>query len=317
MKTARRHELQTNELAARLARGIEAAKPYSRMAVGGLVLVVVLGLALAVSSGRSQARVAEGWQRLLEAQSFNDAARLEVVASEFAGTPAAVAALVELGNRELGEGAGRLLTEKAEAKASLRKAVEHFAAAAAAASEPQQQQAALYGQARAQESLGDLDKAVANYQTAVSVNPAGALAAAAQARLKDLQSIGTKRFYDNLAKYEPKKSFLDEPGLPGTRPADRLDDQGGLQPFGTVKPSGEDKPFTDFTLPRLDSESEDSSDPSKVRPDPAPEPGASEQPQPPAEAPATGTTGEPGPAPSGEGDTSEPRPEGPAETPGP
>ena len=35
MKTERRHELQTNELADSLAHWIEAAKPYSRAGAGG------------------------------------------------------------------------------------------------------------------------------------------------------------------------------------------------------------------------------------------------------------------------------------------
>lgn len=225
MKTARRHELQTNELADRLAKGLQTAKPYGRVILGGVVLVFLLLLAMAIWSSRSSSRAATAWEEYLQAMSTRDRDKLEELGSRYEGTAAGAWARLATGDELLERGIGQLLSDKVEAKKELRRAAENFEKAAQGLSEPLVKQQALFGLARAIEAQGDLAKAKEHYQAAKNLAPEGPLASAVDARLKDIESPLTRRFYDWQAKFEPKSSFLDGPGTPGARPSDALDDR--------------------------------------------------------------------------------------------
>src|SRR4051812_27130085 len=61
MKSAHRHELETNVLAHRLEIFIERYKPYASRIVGGLIAVVALILIGSYLAGSSSARKSEAW----------------------------------------------------------------------------------------------------------------------------------------------------------------------------------------------------------------------------------------------------------------
>jgi tetratricopeptide (TPR) repeat protein len=231
MKTARRHELQTNELADRLAKGIEGVKPYSRLIVGSLVLAIVLLVAITWWTSSSQRHAEEGWQEYLQASGTLDRDRLEEVGKQYAGTTAAAWSRLALGDMLLSQGLEQLFGERAEGKTNLRKAVEHYRAALDEL-DPAGRQQALYGIGRAYEGLGELDKAKEQFQAAANLLPEGPFTVAARDRVADLNKTRTKKFYDSFAKYEPRSPILDEPGTPGVRPSGELPDE--LTPFKSL-----------------------------------------------------------------------------------
>ncbi len=241
MKTERRHELQTNTLAATLARWIEVAKPYSRAAMAALVAIVVALFAWGFLSSQNSRRVAEGWTEFYDASMQpNRVERLADISQQYAGTQVSDWARLTLADLQLTNGTNRLMAQKQEARDELRQAAEGFQAVLLADSSPMICQRAMFGLARAHEaeaafekSNDKLTRAREEYLSIAARWPNSAFVAAANARAKDLDQQDTKSFYDWLARYEPPRSLAREPGTPGARP-DFLD-----LPTGTeVTPPG-------------------------------------------------------------------------------
>ncbi len=87
MKTTRRHELQTNELADSLARWIEAVKPYSRAILALVVAAVVAIFAWGYLSAQNSRQEAEGWNAYFTAITDRDPREaLGDIITRYAGT---------------------------------------------------------------------------------------------------------------------------------------------------------------------------------------------------------------------------------------
>src|SRR5690349_230264 len=80
MKSERRHELQTNELADRLAKYVDDVKPYTKAILGAVIAVVVLFLAYSVWSQQQTTRAGHGWAELFNVVSTNDPFRRDASA---------------------------------------------------------------------------------------------------------------------------------------------------------------------------------------------------------------------------------------------
>ncbi len=61
MKTERRHELQTNDLAAWLAKEIDRVRPYGKLIGGAILVLVALALFWTWSANRARARMSTAW----------------------------------------------------------------------------------------------------------------------------------------------------------------------------------------------------------------------------------------------------------------
>jgi hypothetical protein len=219
MKTERRHQLETNELADSLAHWVEAVKPYSRMISGLLIALVVLAFAYAFVGRHSAAKARQGWDEYFQAsnQQFSRE-KLEDVADKFPGTPAAWWSRTVVGDMNLNDGVNLLFNDKASARDKLHAAVSDYESVVKEATETAVQQRATYGLARAHEALGELDDARKFYLQLCSKWPDSALEKPARQRANDLERQGTKEFYDWFEKQSPEKSLLSEPGKPGERP---------------------------------------------------------------------------------------------------
>jgi hypothetical protein len=252
MKTERRHELQTNQLADSLARGIEAVKPYSRAALAVVLALIVLAFAWVYMANQNNRRVAQGWTEYFDALAKRDARDdLTEIATRYAGTPVAQWARLVLADIQLDDGTNRLFVEKKDARDELRQAAEKYRAVLLEARHPTLEQHATYGLARAHEALGtteSLEDARKEYRSIGEKWPDSAYAEVAAARAKDLDQLDTKNFYDWLAKYEPPKPPTNQPGQPGVRPdflKDSLDEgvklpsvlDGGTPPGTATAPS--------------------------------------------------------------------------------
>lgn len=219
MKTERRHELQTNTLAASLNHWIEAAKPYSRAVLAGVIAIVMALFAWAYISNQGARREAEGWTEYFHAMNTRDPVdALRDIAERYSGSSVAHWARLTLADLELSSGTNRLFTDRTLGRDQLREAKQRYDALILETSDPTISQRATYGLARTTEALGELAAARASYEKLVKDWPDGPFKSAAEARLKDLERADTKDFYDWFAKYEPPKPLSKEPGTPGARP---------------------------------------------------------------------------------------------------
>jgi hypothetical protein len=209
MKSERRHELQHNSLADALGDWTVKLKPYSRMISGAVVLLLVLGVAVAWVSGKGERRVAEGWDEYFDAINNLDRVGLTEVAEKYAGTSVAPWARIVAADLALNEGTSQLFANKTQGRELLRQAVDSYQTVLNEAGDETLKQRALYGLGRAHESLAgvdDVEKARGDYQKLVEGWPSGVYSTAAKERLADLQRGSTKKFYDWFAGYEPPKS---------------------------------------------------------------------------------------------------------------
>ena len=219
MKTERRHELQTNQLADTLAHWIDAAKPYSRAGLALLVAVVVGLFAWGYLSAQNTRREALGWTEYFDALNSRDARdQLSDIAANYASLPVGQWASLVLADIQLSNGTERLFSEKVDARSELKQAADRYRSVMLESSEPTILQRATFGLARAHEALGTLDEARREYGSIAEQWPDSPFADAAKQRAKDLEQSNTKSFYDWFAKYEPPRPVSKEPGIPGVRP---------------------------------------------------------------------------------------------------
>jgi len=219
MKTERRHELQTNQLADTLAHWIEAAKPYSRAGLALLVAAVVGLFAWGYLAAQNSRREAQGWAEYFDAINSRDARdQLGEIASRYPSLPVGQWASLVLADFQLSNGTDRLFTEKADARSELKQAADRYRSVMLESREPTILQRATYGLARAHEALGTLEEARKEYSSIAEQWPDSPFAAPATERAKDLEQTSTKNFYDWFAKYEPPRQLSKEPGIPGVRP---------------------------------------------------------------------------------------------------
>ena len=281
MKTTRRHELQTNELADRLAHWIEAVKPYSRAALAVVLAVVVMIFAWSYLSSQNSRKEAEGWNAFYSAMNERDPREnLADIASRYAGSDVASWARVTLADIQTQIGTNQLFAEKGNAKDELREAAEKYRAVLLETQEPTLLQRAMFGLARAHEAQGtpdSLDNARKEYRSIGEKWPGSPYTKDAAGRAAALETAADKNFYDWMAKYEPPRTMANEPGTPGAKP-DFLKDP--LEDAGLKVPSAIDD---STALPKFGDPTIDA--PGRAAPA-ADAPGADPTSAPPAEAPA-------------------------------
>lgn len=291
MKTTRRHELQTNELADRLSHWIEAVKPYSRAALAVVLAIVVVIFAWSYLSSQSSRKQAEGWNAFFAAMNERDPQEsLADIASRYAGSEVASWARVTLADIQTQIGTNQLFAEKGKAKDELRDAAEKYRAVLLETQEPALLQRAMFGLARAHEAQGtpdSLDNARKEYRSIGEKWPDSPYAKDAASRAVALDTAAAKNFYDWVAKYEPPRTMANEPGTPGAKP-DFLKDP--LEDSGLKVPSAIDDstPLPKFGDPTTDAPPAAETAPAPTTDAPAADPTAT----PPAEPPAETPTGE-------------------------
>ncbi|HEY2760708.1 MAG TPA: tetratricopeptide repeat protein [Pirellulales bacterium] len=234
MKAEHRHELQTNELAAWLEDTIEKLKPYTRLIIGlAVALLVILGVYTYLNAleRRGQTEASDQYVAALNSLSMSGDQDLRAVVDRYRGTPPAVLAQLVLAEAQLSDGTNELYTNKSAAREKLSRSAGDFNTAEQTTHDPMLRAWALYGQGRAYESLGSLERARTAYQTLIKDYPESALLDAARNHLNQLDRGSVKDFYDWFAKQEPKPEALDKStGVPGVKP-----------PFDLSEPSGDIK----------------------------------------------------------------------------
>ncbi len=222
MKAKQRHELHTNELADWIGETSETLKPYSGLIVAGLVAVVVVVAVIVYFRGASQRAAIAASDQLITALGMQSegAAELQATVKDYPGTPQANLAEMILGQNLLDIGTSTLFHNKLAGRENISKSLNAFLEVQKNTHDPMLKAWALFGEGRAQESLGDLARAQVAYQQIVNDYPDSDVAEPARQHLKRLESPAIRSFYDWFAAQDIRPPAADtSPGVPGLRPS--------------------------------------------------------------------------------------------------
>ena len=251
MKTERRHELQTNELAIWLTSWLEAIKPYSKVLLGALVLLAAVWFAVTYVRSRGRETESRAWTSLFQAYGTGAATdvaeQMADVAKSYPGTPAGLWALQTAADVHLAEGTQQLFRDREQAKQDLQQAQEAYDTISQQATDPMLKQRALFGAAQALECLGDFGQAEKKYRELSESVPDSAVGQLAGQRLLSLQQPATRDWYRWFAEQKPVARPLSDPSLFNELP--KLPETTNLslpKPGELMLPTGE--PSTDSGL---------------------------------------------------------------------
>jgi tetratricopeptide (TPR) repeat protein len=216
MKSAHRHELETNVLAQKLELYIERWKPYGSWIMGALIAVILAILIASYLAGTSSARRSEAWD------AFNQAVTstppriddLHRAASENPGTPMQQMADITWADSQVFVAARGYLANRAKSLEMLGKAESTYESVLRSTSDADLKERAHLGLARIYEMQNKLDKAKEEYGKVT-----GAFAAYAKVQAERLAKPETEEAYAWLATAQlPLPKAPAGPGIPGQRP---------------------------------------------------------------------------------------------------
>lgn len=248
MRTARRHELRTNELADWLGKEFVRLRPYGR-AIAATVLLVLLSIVLLVFySNRGRQLEEQAWVEyfaaLDELTARGNTDRLRDVSEQFARTPAGLWARLTLADAQLAEGVENMFRDRQTALTQLQAATKDYEYVREHAEDPLLIERATFGLAHAYESQADLDRARKTYEEIQSRWPQGLFASAARRRVEDLDRLPTRKFYDWFKRQNPTP-----PAPEAEDDLDLLPDEPPAGKKGSdnkASSEGEQDPFKDF-----------------------------------------------------------------------
>lgn len=276
MKTQRRHELQTNELADNLGRYLQQIQPYSKHILLGVVAVFVLGLVLMYMSNAQYRKRAEGWSSYYQAVANREVKELQDVARQYADSEAALWALLSAGDINLASGSAQLFSDREEAADLLDQAEKDLLEVERRGGQhPALVRRARFSLAQVYEAKADVKKARQYYELVAKSDPKSALGKEAKQRFDDLSSESIEEWYAWFAEQEPPQPTGDTGGLGPQMPNDLdllperpdISFPGSTIPsdlgLGPNTPQGDNKPVDESKLPDLtppDSAPDDTTD---------------------------------------------------------
>jgi hypothetical protein len=215
MKAEHRKELQTNVLAERLGQVVQTIKEGpSRgtvIVLSALAVVVLLYFAWRYFQQSSQEAESERWYKW---DTVASPEQLKALAddTEMRGTLQERLARFQMARRHLADGLRDLGFNRASASENIRQAAEKYGKLADESSDhPVLLQEALLGAAKANESLGELEKARSFYTKLAQQYPTTALGKDAQKQLERLDAASAGKDLDEL-----RKDFGPAPAPAGT-----------------------------------------------------------------------------------------------------
>ena len=212
MKTQRRHELQTNQLADWLGKQIERIRPYSTTIIAVIIgLIAIAGTYMYLNRvQRGEAQVA--WNAFYLAINSQDAEQLRDVAVTFRDSDPGRWAQLAAADIDLATGITGLFRDRELATRSLEQAKKDYQAVIdIATAGTDLYYKAQFGLAQANESLGELEAASELYEELAERESAVGLAA--KQRLEALKKNATRELYEALATHAPERQDdLQTPG---------------------------------------------------------------------------------------------------------
>jgi hypothetical protein len=218
MKTERRHDLETNSLAIKLANWIESIKPYTNTLLGVAAALVAVTAISSMMNSRSAATEESAWAAYAEAKNSSDPElenlRKLTESEEFAGTRMQEWAHLTWADRQVLVASRIYLRDRGAAKDRLRGARGIYETFAAGARDEQIRDRSHFGLGRVFEMLNRVDEAQREYALVQ-----GDLQPIASHRAELLQADGAKETCSWLATAElPKPDITGGKGASGERP---------------------------------------------------------------------------------------------------
>lgn len=253
---------EDNELAERLARWLERLRPHA--AAIGLAILAILAtvVGLVLVSGQSEATRAQSWSGYLSALSTGEPAGFQEVISRYPDSPAADWSRLVLAELSLREGTDLAFVDRARSRGRLEAASQLFGAVLGSRPKGMLAERAVFGLAKARESLGSLEEARLGYEAVAREYPDDALAALAKTRAEALGKESTRKWYDwfeaqdvTPPKPKPKEDAVEKTPEPPKEPADEKPSEpkateSESKPVDEPKPAGpETKPVEESKPP--------------------------------------------------------------------
>src|SRR4051812_35689169 len=166
MKSAHRHELETNTLAHRLEGYVERYRPYMSRIVGGLIALVLVVLIVSYISGLSSSKQNQAWDAFNLAVAANppDLKLIHQTAEEYPGTSMQHLADVTWADSQVYTASRAYLINRKVANEALEKAVSAYQGILQSSKDEQLASRAHLGLARAYEMQDKLDEAQSEYR---------------------------------------------------------------------------------------------------------------------------------------------------------
>jgi hypothetical protein len=217
MKTERRHELQTNQLADWIGHRFEHVKTHGKTIVAAAILGAAVIIAAAVILKDREAAQSAAWTEFHIGLAANDTAILADVAKQHPGTAVALWAKQAEADMDLTRGIDALFINREDAMLALSDARKRYGEViAGAGSIPELMQKALFGMAKAQEASTNLDEAKNYYKQVADKFPDTPIAKEAAKRLTALNDSETVKWYSWFGRQKPRASTRSSlPNIPG------------------------------------------------------------------------------------------------------
>lgn len=283
MKSDRRHELQTNELANWLGRQYERHQGNLSTILWGVLALVAIGVLVGVWGSRSSNSTASAWEEYYKIVNLDQKARpkrLKELAEKFPNEQIALWARLDLADQLCYDGHTKLDIDRGIATTHLREAQQTYALILQSPKAlPEMMRRAALAEAKCWELLGDREKAIETYHTAAKrfASTYPELSQDAASRASDLEQPEAADFYKWLAEYKPPVGRpLNLPGLgplfPPSNEGIEMGDDSTAPGKEPAKPKPGDSDEKKFSETKPKSESEAPSSPSDTKPDEAPAP---------------------------------------------
>ncbi len=162
MKSEQRHQLQTNVLANQAGKAIEQAKPYTAITIGGIAVFALLGIGWAIWHNSSLKANSSAWSEYYFANGKPD--QLVAVYEDYPSSSAAEWARQAEADSRMEEGLDLVFRDRKTANELFEKAKKNYEVVSESATQPALRARATLGLAQAYESLGDNEKAIAQYK---------------------------------------------------------------------------------------------------------------------------------------------------------
>ncbi len=210
MQPADTSEIEDNDLANATLSLVERIQPHLRT-IAAAVGIVFVGLAAwTVVSSQRAAEKSQAWDACLTALSTRDAGRLGEVAARYPGSSAAVWSQILLADSALNEGGRLLFTDKVRGRDRLQAAADLYAGVMSQQPVGMAAERAVFGLAKARESLGELAAAKRGYEALVAEHPQSPLTPLADSRIAALDRSTTAGWYDWFEKQDAKPAATTE-----------------------------------------------------------------------------------------------------------
>jgi hypothetical protein len=207
----RRHELEENDLAESTVAIVDRVRPHLRtiaLAVGAVV--AGLGAWTVVSSQQAASR-GQSWDACMVALSEGNPERLTDVIRRYPGSPAAQWSQLMMADAAIGEGTQLLFIDRERARQRLDSAVGIYGGLLSERPRGLIAERAVFGMAKARESLGQLEEARRGYEAVVAEYPESAVRGIAENRIAALSRESTREWYDWFDGWKPAPAKPAEP----------------------------------------------------------------------------------------------------------